>query len=79
MKITNDVRLANSASVVACDMKRCDCGNIYVRLHDANDLVFAGAVMDRETAREFAADLLDEVEKVEEASAAVGAVECRQH
>jgi hypothetical protein len=38
------IRMAKSISAVVCEH-----GNLYVRLHDANGLIFAAACMDRAT------------------------------
>jgi|GEM_PF-2489873 hypothetical protein len=64
MKLARDVKTAHSISVVGCDFKNCNCGAVYVRLHDDMGEIFAVGVVSPEIAIEFSDDIASEVERM---------------
>lgn len=55
MAVLPDFAIAASISLAGCNA--CRCGNLFVRLHDANGDIFAIASMPLATAKVFAAQL----------------------
>ncbi|MCJ2128198.1 hypothetical protein [Methylobacterium sp. E-045] len=61
MAVRSDLQMAKSISLVGCDS--CQCGNLTIRLHDANGDIFAAGQLTVDKAIAFGTlltDLIDE-------------------